>query len=292
MNAWIILHSFLQTAMALAARSYALLLLCIHCLLYICTQPSRVGPFELLTMLVSVFHNLLCTQNDYDHITTSILMCCCYLNMPCTYNNMLFPLVYSTLTLYDRRIGSSQLQLTTDDSSLADNGWNNKASSAVVSGGCQWILYDGANYAENTSSPVSPSVIGPGSYPWNYWTTFGLPDNVLSSVRCLPAEGTPAIALFLHHHYFGEMQVFNSSNSHLALTNFDNTVSSFIITGGVWELYSGANYTGSMVTHGQGLYPTPFFLRPILNDHLTSVRLKVLGKKTNLELYFDSVSTY
>ena len=200
----------------------------------------------------------------------------------CTYNNMLFPLVYSTLTLYDLRIGSSSsLELTTNDSSLADNGWNNRASSAIVSGGCQWILYDEADYAENASSPVSPPLIGPGSYPWNYRTTFGLPDNVLSAVRCLPAEGTPTIALFLHHHYYGEMQVFNSSNPNLALTNFDDRVSSFIITGGTWEFFSGANYTGSMVTHGQGLYPTPFFLRPIVNDALTSVRLKVLGKKTN-----------
>ena len=207
---------------------------------------------------------------------------------------MPFPLVYSSLTLYDGQIGSSHIVLTTSDSSLADNRWNNRASSAVVSGGCQWILYDVAGFQDrsSSSSPYSPSVIGPGSYPFSTIPTFGLRNNAVSAVRCLPAEGTPAIALFSRHHYFGEMQVFNSSNSHLALTNFDNTVSSFIITGGVWELYSGANYTGSMVTHGQGLYPTPFFLRPILNDHLTSVRLKVLGKKTNLELYFDSVSTY
>ena len=210
--------------------------------------------------------------------------------MPCTYNNILFPLVYSTLTLYDGAIGSSpSLELTTNDSSLADNGWDDTASSAVVSGGCQWILYDEADYAENDSSPVSPPLIGPGSYPWNYWTTFGLPDNVLSAVRCLPAEGTPAIALFVHHHYFGEMQVFNSSNPNLALTNFDNRVSSFIVTGGVWELYSGANYTGSNVTLGQGHYPTQFFLTPIANDDLTSVRL-IFGRKTNLEL-FDVVLT-
>ena len=92
-----------------------------------------------------------------------------------------------------------------------DNGWDNRASSAVVSGGCQWIIY--------------------------------------------------------------------SSNSNLALANFDNRVTSFIITGGTWELYSGASYTGSMVTHGQGLYPTPFFLKPIVNDDLTSMRLKIFGKK-------------
>ena len=204
---------------------------------------------------------------------------CCYLDTSCAYNNLLFSLVHSTLTLYDHFIGSSQpLVLTTNDSSLVDDGWDNRASSAVVSGGCQWILYDEADFAENISSPVSPPLIGPGSYPWSYWTTFGLPNNALSAVRCLPAVGTPAIALFRHHHYFGKMQVLNSSNPNLALINFDDLVSSLVITGGVWELYSEVNYTGSNVTLGQGRYPTPFFLTPIVNDDLTSVRLIAFGK--------------
>ena len=168
---------------------------------------------------------------------------------------------------------------------MADNDWDNKASSAVVSGGCQWILYDVAGFADTFfgSSVISPSVISPGHYPYSTTSftnisTFGLPDNILSAVRCLPTEGTPAIALFRHRLYFAEMQVINSSNPNLALTNFDNRVSSFIITGGTWQLYSGANYTGSMVMHGQGHYPTPFFLTPIANDDLTSVRLIVFGK--------------
>ena len=195
---------------------------------------------------------------------------------------MLFPLVYSTLTLYDEDIGSSpSLELTTSDSSLADNGWDNRASSAVVTGGCQWILYDIAGFEDRSSrsSAISPSVIGPGSYPFSNLPTFGLPDNVLSAVRCLPAERTPAIVLFEHRLYLGEMQVINFSNPNLELSGFDDRASSFVITGGVWELYSGANYTGSMVTLRQGLYPTPFFLRPIGNDALTSVRLIVFGKK-------------
>ena len=184
--------------------------------------------------------------------------------------------LYSTLTLYDGDIGSSpSLVLTTSDSSLADNGWDNRASSTVVSGGCQWILYDTDN--EGLGLPSSSSVISPGMYPF----FLGLQDNALSAVRCLPAVGTSAIALFEHYYYFGQIKVIFSSNPNLALANFDNRVSSFIITGGVWELYSRENYTGSMVTHGQGRYPTPFFLRPIVNDDLTSVRLVVFGKKTN-----------
>ena len=180
--------------------------------------------------------------------------------------------LYSTLTLYDGDIGSSPLELTTTDSSLVNDDWNDRASSAVVSGSCQWILYD-TDFEEN--STIS-SVVGPGNYPFNFSsneTTFGLPDNVLSAVRCLPPEGMPAIVLFEHDQYFGQMQVINSSNSNLARINFDNMVSSLVITGGVWELYSEANYTGSNVTRGQGLYPDVDNLTPIENDDLTSVRL-------------------
>ena len=85
------------------------------------------------------------------------------------------------------------------------------------------------------------------------------------------------------------MQVLYSSSPDLALTTFDNVVSSLIITSGVWELYSEANYTGSNVSHEQGCYPIPFFLRPIRNDALTSVRLIVFGKKTLVTLVNFSI---
>ena len=146
---------------------------------------------------------------------------------------MPFSLVYSTLTLYDGAIGSSQLVLTASDSSLVGNGWDNRASSAVVSGGCQWILYDVANFVDRSSgsSPVSPSVIGPGSYPFSTIPTFGLRNNVPSAVCCPPSEGTPAIALFRHHLYFGDMQVIYSSSPHLALTTQYHPLSSLVVCG-------------------------------------------------------------
>ena len=198
---------------------------------------------------------------------------------PCTYTiavHFFYP--YSTLTLYDGDIGSSpSLELTTSDSSLTDDDWDNRTSSAVVSGGCQWVLYDLADFEDYDNIP---SVIGPGNYPFNSSnneTTFGLPDNVLSAVRCLPAEDTPAVALFQHHRYFGEMQVIFFSIWNLLFFNLDEAVSSLVITGGIWEFYSEANYTGSNVTLGQGLYPSADDLTPIEDDDLTSVKL--IGKK-------------
>ena len=116
---------------------------------------------------------------------------------------------------------------------LAENGWDNRASSAVVSGGCQWILYGAAGFSGYTY------VIGPGSYPQFSTSTFGIPENSLSAVRCLPEEGTQALVLFEDGHYVGQMQVIYSSNPNFAFTNFDNAVSSFIITvcigGSLWK---------------------------------------------------------
>ena len=165
---------------------------------------------------------------------------------------------------------------TTDPFRLTTNGWDNIASSAVVSGECQWILYDTDFQGTSTIS----SVIGQGNYPFNSSSnepTFGLPDNTLSAVRCLPPEGTPAIVLFEHDRYFGQVQIIRSSSPNLASINFDNMVSSLVIIDGVWELYSEVNYAGSNVTLRQGRYPNADDLAPIEDDDLTSVRLT--GKK-------------
>ena len=68
--------------------------------------------------------------------------------------------LYSTLRLYDGDIGSSpSLELTTMDSSLSDDDWDDRASSAVVSGGCQWVLYDTNFEALGLSSSSSVGCI-------------------------------------------------------------------------------------------------------------------------------------
>lgn len=175
----------------------------------------------------------------------------------------------SMLILYDfGDLRGPQLVKTTD-ATLVGDGWNDRVSSIRVNGGCQWILYE---------RPWSSSVIGPG--PRAYLNgTFGIPDNSLSSIRCLPASGTQAIMLFVHHWYYGDMLVVNSSHVNLARANFDNTVSSFIITGGTWQLYSDFNYQGRSITHGVGVYPTVSFLGPISNDDLSSVKLVGKGNQ-------------
>ena len=157
---------------------------------------------------------------------------------------------------------------TTSDPNLVDDGWNDRASSAVVSGGCQWILYEHGYYEGNSA------VIRPGRYTFSSSPSSVFPNDTLTAVYCLPSEGTPAIVLFEHDHYRGQRRVLTSSSSNLG--NFNDKTSTFIITGGRWQLYTQQNYQGSSVTHGQGLYPTANSLTPVANDALTSVKL---GKK-------------
>ena len=156
---------------------------------------------------------------------------------------------------------------TTSDSYVGD-GWNDRASSAVVSGGCQWILYENSNYDGNSA------VISQGRYTFSSSPSSVFPSDTLSAVYCIPLEGTPAIVLFEHDNYCGQRRVLTFSSSNLG--NFSDKASSFIITGGRWQLYTDANYLGSSVTHGQGLYPTSNSLTPVANNALTSVKL---GKK-------------
>ena len=157
---------------------------------------------------------------------------------------------------------------TTSDPNLVDDGWNDRVSSAVVSGGCHWILYEHGYYEGNSA------VIRPGRYTFSSSPSSVFPSNTLTAVYCLPAEGTPAIVLFEHDYYRGQRQVLTSSNPDLG--NFNDKATSFIITGGRWQLYTHGRYMGSSVIHGQGLYPTANSLSPVGNDALTSVKL---GKK-------------
>ena len=192
---------------------------------------------------------------------------------------MSLPLVISsTLTLYENsNLSGRRLVRSDNDSTLVDDGFDNMVSAVRVTGECQWILYEHIDYGVLDYGSGASSVIGPGDY---LNATFGIPDNALSSLRCLPEPCVTAIALFQHDYYRGTMQVLYSPSEHLG--TFDNTVSSFIIIRGVWQLFSGRSYTGSSVTRGEGHYPAVWYLGPVANDRLSSVRL---GKIKCCEIY-------
>ena len=182
----------------------------------------------------------------------------------------------SNLILYDSPdlLGQSLVQITSN--SLTDFSWNDRVSSIRVNGGCQWVLYDNSF---NNDEDGSTAVIGPG--PETYLNaTFGIPDNSLTSVRCLPASGTVAILLFEHYKYYGRELELRSSNANPTSDNFDDLTSSFNVTGGTWQLYSNSDNQGESVTFGEGVYRLSHLQATISNDALSSVRL--VGKRNVL----------
>ena len=188
-----------------------------------------------------------------------------------------FFVVSSNLTLYDSGDLSGQplVQITND--SVGDSSWNDMVSSIQINGGCQWILYQDS--FESSGDEGDSSVVGP--VPETYLNaTFGIPDNSLTSVRRLPAPGTVAILLFEHHKYYGSVLELSSSNANLTNANFDNFTSSFIITGGTWQLYSDNDYQGESATVGEGFYNISYLRDTISNDEISSVRL--IGKRNML----------
>ena len=188
-----------------------------------------------------------------------------------------FFVLSSNLTLYDSGDLSGQplVQITND--SVSNSSWNDMVSSIQLNGGCQWILYQ--HSFESSGYPGDSSVVGPG--PETYLNaTCGIPDNSLTSVRCLPASGTVAILLFEHYKYYGRELELRSSNANPTSDNFDDLTSSIIITGGTWQLYSESDYQGESVTVGEGFYNISYLSDTISNDALSSVRL--VGKRNML----------
>ena len=183
------------------------------------------------------------------------------------------------LVLYDFGNATGPNLTQTDDSSLIGGAWDDRASSARVVGGCQWVVY----VREASSQSRQSSVIGPG--PRTYLDgNFGrqVPDNSISSVRRLPASGPPVIVLYQHTEYYGNFLVLNSSHANLAMTGFDNEVSSSIITGGTWQLYHDVNYQGQSDVLGVGDY-VDFNSLGVSNDAVSSVRL--VGKTNVLIMH-------
>jgi len=63
-----------------------------------------------------------------------------------------------------------------------------------------------------------------------------------------------AILLFEYHKYYGRELQLSSSTPRLSAKQFDDLTSSFIITGGTWQLYSDNDYQGESVTYREGIY--------------------------------------
>ena len=159
-------------------------------------------------------------------------------------------------------------------SNLVGHGFNDKASSAKVTGR-PWIFYQHVDFKGNAQ------VVKPGDYPT--FTSWGGANDDLSSLRPLPSEseGDAVIAIFEHVNYGGRMLVLTSSEANFLSRSFNDIASSLIVVKGTWTVYKHVNYVESIGTYAAGSYVP--YLAP--NDAMSSA--KVVEFPTQCTLYRD-----
>lgn len=167
------------------------------------------------------------------------------------------------MTAYDdENFGGRSLLVEQQNAAFANDDFNERIESVKVRGSCDWLLHRDSNFQDDTYHLVPGDYGSPGDWGGN--------PNQISSARALPPEGTEAIALFGKSGFKRRMVVLYASTGDLSNINFNERVSSFIITGGRWALYKKTNYRDHKGTFGKGLYST--LPKGVGNDIVTSVR--------------------
>jgi hypothetical protein len=153
--------------------------------------------------------------------------------------------------LYDHgNYGGRSLLIKQQNADFGNDYYHDRAESAQVQGQCRWLLYQNSDF--NGQAHLILAQNYPSSIRW------GGNGNRISSARALPPPGTEAIALFQHGQFRGRMLVLYASDPDLrSMTDFNDQLSSFIITGGRWTFYDHTDYSGRSSTHGPGEYTGP-----------------------------------
>ena len=170
------------------------------------------------------------------------------------------------MTVYDgRNYGGRNLLIRQQNAQFSNDYFNDRVESIKIAGTCQWLIYEHVNFDGQSY------IVNPGSdYPSpNKWGGSG---NHISSARALPPKGKKAIVLFQHSKYKGRMLTLYGSHTNLPAIDFNDQLSSFIITGGTWTLYEHTNYQGKHVTLGVGQYSASALGGAGGNDKISSVK--------------------
>ncbi len=150
--------------------------------------------------------------------------------------------------MYDHgNYGGRSLLIKQQNADFGNDYYHDRAESAQVKGPCRWLLYEHSNFIGQAH------LIYPKYYSTSVgWGGYG---NRISSARALPPPGTDAIALFQHGGFQGRMLVLYGSDPDLrSMSELNDQLSSFIITGGRWTLYEDTHYHGRRATFGPGDY--------------------------------------
>ena len=141
--------------------------------------------------------------------------------------------------------------------------FNDRVESIQIEGNCKWIFYEHINFMG------SAHILGVGYH--SSAPKWGGAGNHISSARVLPPQGTTAIVLFQHTNFQGRMVVLTSSNNHLPSINFNDHVSSIIVTGGSWNVYEHTLFQGKWMRLNAGEYRNLLRFR-LKGDSLSSVK--------------------
>ena len=179
------------------------------------------------------------------------------------------------VTLYERDDYRGQAYTASGEvADLQRQGFDYRATSAVVRGNPwdRWELCDEARFRGRCV------VLQPGQYA--SLAALGLNDRVLSvravDPRSLPAAASAAptvasqIDLYEDAAFQGRSFATVQPQADFSRSGFNDRASSIVVTGGRWEVCSGANFVGPCAVLEPGQYPTLTALG--LNDRISSVR--------------------
>ena len=130
----------------------------------------------------------------------------------------------------------------------------------------QVIVYNNIDYNPNSLSTDRWQILEPGQGVVNLTTQPAL------SVRGVKSFGEKGVTLYKHVGYGGdELVLFNEDR------NLKFGVSSMIISGGSWTIYSMPDFQGASKTWGYGQYPTSTDMG-IGNDLMRSIKMNSMQK--------------
>ena len=176
------------------------------------------------------------------------------------------------MILYDEtEYHGRSLVVKQQNANFKNDYFDDRVESLDFYGNCLWLMYKFSDF-DGRGIFIKPEADGYKDYA--RWDGKG---NEISSARALPPLGTEAIALFQKPNYGGRMVVLYESDPHLPSIDFDDDVSSFIVTGGEWTLYQESGYKGKGFTvSGAKKYPT--MPGKVGNNRISSVKKNHLPK--------------
>jgi uncharacterized protein YcfJ len=178
------------------------------------------------------------------------------------------------VTFYERdRFEGRSYTATTQVSSLEKFGFNDRASSVVVSGQ-SWEVCEDARYSGRCV------ILRPGQY--DSLAAMGLNDRISSArtvsgnarvedTRYAPAPAGAQVTFYEHENFAGRSFTADGQVADLQRDGFNDRASSAVVSGAPWEVCDDAQFRGRCLFLRPGRYPSLGSMN--LNDRLSSARV-------------------